>query len=284
MTAKREAANKQALEVFCDAEKEAKQKYQAKLRQHDKREDRNRTQEEAVISRATEAIEKATLQREKAEAAIVKATAQLTAATEALSALDTTRDDKNETARRARDKANAKALALRDATLAATETVFQDKLEKATNTRDETMQSDAVRDLQAQVCALDGEMAKELSFEVNRKNFQRDSDDSDSSDDDQPVRSLLTKAVRGSPNRMEVNLLKCRRLARWESHLTLRMQTQQEGRRPVSLMVCTSNLGWMLPPAWCLRVEVSRASSIRGNLKHAQWIVGLPLKVLTHRE
>ena len=179
MTAKREAANKQALEVFRDAEKEAEQKYQAKLRQYDERESKNRTQEEAAIS--------------KAEAAIAKATAQLAAATEALSALDTTRDEKNEAARRARDKANAKAIALRDTTLAATEAAFQDKLEKATSARDEALQSDVVRDLQAQVCALDGEMAKELSFSVNRKNYQKYSDDSDSSDDDQPVRSLLTK-------------------------------------------------------------------------------------------
>ena len=79
VTAKREAANKQALEVFRDAEKEAEQKYQAKLRQYDEREGKNRTQEEAAISRASEAIEKATLQREKAEAAVAKATAQLAA-------------------------------------------------------------------------------------------------------------------------------------------------------------------------------------------------------------
>ena len=110
-------------------------------------------------------------------------------------ALDTSRDEKNEAARRARDKANVKAINLRDTTLAATEAVYQDKLEKATSTRDEAMQSDAVRDLQAQVCALDGEMAKELSFSVNRKNYQKFSDDdSSSSDDDQPVRSLLTKS------------------------------------------------------------------------------------------
>ena len=180
--------------AFRASEHEAEQKYQDKLRLHDQREDRARKQEEGSVARATDALEKAVAQREKAEAAIVKATALLSAAKEALSVLDTTRDEKNTGACNVRDKANEKARTLRDTTLAALESVFQEKLTKATCTRDDAMQSEAVRELQAQVCALDSEMAKELSFEVNRSNYQKDSDDSDSSDD-VPLRKRLTKSA-----------------------------------------------------------------------------------------
>ena len=58
ISAKHEAANKHALDALREAAKEAEEKYQAKLCQHDEREERDRTQEEAGIARATDALEK----------------------------------------------------------------------------------------------------------------------------------------------------------------------------------------------------------------------------------